>query len=145
MPASARAVQFPRSMFSSPIFIRRVLQLDAASCIATGALQVVAAPALAGLFGLPQSLLLGTGLFLLVYAAAVLWLSLRRSIRRGGVGVVMGGNLLWAIGCGWLLASGPVAVTTLGQLWVLAQALVVVVLAQLQWSGLRGQRGAGLQ
>jgi hypothetical protein len=126
-------------MFSSLLFLRRVLKLDAASCAATGALQVAAAPALAGLFGLPQPLLIGTGLFMLVYAAAVLWLSLRASVSRVLVWVVIAGNCLWAIDCVWLLASGQVAATALGQTWVLMQAVVVVVLAGLQWLGLRGQ------
>jgi hypothetical protein len=36
--------------------------------------------------------------------------------------------------------SGLFAVTALGMAWVLAQALCVVVLAELQWTGLRRTR-----
>ena len=38
-------------------------------------------------------------------------------------------------------SSGMFAVTAPGTVWVLAQALCVVVLAELQWTGLRRTRG----
>jgi hypothetical protein len=41
-----------------------------------------------------------------------------------------------------LLMSGLFTVTALGMAWVLAQALCVVVLAELQWTGLRRTRGS---
>lgn len=128
---------FQSSFFRSPLFLRRVLQLDAASCFATGGLQLAGISLLTGLLGLPRPLLLGTGVFLLAYAALVLWTSLRGVIPRTLVGLFVAGNFLWAVGCVWLLAAGPVAPTLAGQAWVITQAVVVVVLAELQWIGLR--------
>ena len=46
-------------------------------------------------------------------------------------------------GCIALLAVGGAAITPLGWAWVLAQALTVVVLAELQWMGLRRTRPGG--
>ena len=129
------------SIFSSPRFLSRVMWADAASCAATGALQVVATDTLAGLMGLPAALLLGTGVFLLAYAAAAALMASRRTPPRMLIGLVVVGNLGWAAGCGALLASGLFAVTGLGMAWVLAQAVTVVVLAELQWTGLRRSRG----
>lgn len=130
------------SIFASPMFLRRVLQLDALSCAATGGLQVALAAPLAGLLGWPRGLLLGTGLFLLVYAAAVGLLAARRELPSAWVWAVVAANLLWALDCVWLVASGRFGPTPLGQVWVLAQVVVVVVLAELQWMGLRARRAA---
>ncbi|MGA0572488.1 hypothetical protein ACO2Q9_17375 [Variovorax sp. VNK109] len=129
---------FHSPVFRSPSFLRRVLQVDAASCFASGALQVAAVSLVSSwLPGLPASLLLGTGIFLLVYAALALWTSLRAEVPRAMVGLFIVGNFMWAVGCVWLLAAGPFAMTSLGFAWVAMQAVVVVVLAELQWIGLR--------
>lgn len=125
------------SILSSPHFLRRVLWADAASCLATGLLQLLPGAQLARLLGLPEALLTGTGLFLLAYAAAVAFVATRQPLPRPVVWVFVAGNLVWAIDCVALLLGGWVAPTLLGQAWVLAQALTVAVLAELQFAGLR--------
>jgi len=128
------------SVFASPRFLPRVMAVDAASCAATGALQLVFTGALARLTGLPAPLLLGTGLFLLGYAAAAAWMASREEAPRRLIGLVVAGNFGWAAGCIALLAMEGAAIGALGWAWVLAQALTVVVLAELQWMGLRRSR-----
>lgn len=130
------------SIFAPPRFMPRVMAADAISCAATGALQLGLADMLARLTGLPVPLLTGTGAFLLAYAALAAWMARRPIPPRRLIGLVVFGNLAWAAGAVALLASGLVAQTTLGVAWVLAQAVVVVVLAQLQWIGLRATRPA---
>jgi len=130
------------SIFSSPAFLPRVMALDAASCALTGIVQVGFTEALAGLTGLPSALLLGTGVFLLAYAAAAGFMAWRRPVLRTLIGLVAVGNVGWALGCVALLASGIFAVTGLGMAWVLAQAVTVVVLAEAQWMGLRATRAS---
>ena len=130
------------SIFAPPRFLPRVMAADAISCAATGALQLGLADMLARLTGLPVPLLTGTGAFLLAYAALAAWMARRPIPPRRLIGLVVFGNLAWAAGAVALLASGLVAQTTLGVAWVLAQAVVVVVLAQLQWIGLRATRTA---
>ncbi|WP_326537812.1 hypothetical protein [Pseudorhodoferax sp.] len=128
------------SIFASPRFLSRVMWVDAASCAATGALQVGFTDALARLTGLPGGLLLSTGLFLLAYAAAAAAMARRATPPRTLIGLVAVGNFGWAAACAALLASGLFAVTALGMAWVIAQAVTVVLLAEAQWMGLRATR-----
>lgn len=128
------------SFFASPRFLSRVMWVDAASCAATGALQIGFTDALARLTGLPGGLLLGTGLFLLAYAAAAAAMAGRATPPRTLIGLVAVGNFGWAAACTALLASGLFPVTALGTAWVVAQAVTVVLLAEAQWMGLRATR-----
>jgi hypothetical protein len=125
------------SIFASPRFLRNVLFADAASCVGSGALQLLFLEPLARLLNLPSALLFGTGVFLVAYGAAVAFLATRSPIPRPVVWLLVAGNLGWALGCIALLASGIVTPTALGMAWVLAQAACVAVLAELQWTGLR--------
>ncbi len=131
-------------IFASPRLLSRVMWLDAASCAATGALQVGLTDALARLTGLPAGLLLGSGVFLLAYAAAAAAMASRSTPPRTLIGLVVLGNFGWAAACAALLASGMFAVTALGMAWVIAQAVTVVLLAEAQWMGLRASRSTAL-
>jgi len=127
-------------IFASPRFLSRVMGADAASCAVTGALQLGFTHDLARLTGLPAGLLVGTGVFLLAYAAAAAAMALRATPPRTLIGLVAIGNFGWAAACAALLASGLFAVTALGTAWVIAQAVTVVLLAEAQWMGLRATR-----
>jgi hypothetical protein len=127
------------SFLASPRFLRHVLAADALSCVATGFSQVLLASPLAQWLGLPAPLLVGTGWFLLAYAAVVGVIATRDPIPSGFVWLFVAGNVAWAILCVVMLASGALAPTTLGIAWILGQAAVVAVLAELQWTGLRRQ------
>lgn len=130
------------SILTAPRFLSRVMWLDAASCAATGLVQLGFADAMARLTGLPATLLLGTGVFLLVYAALAAAMAARAEPPRTLIGLVVLGNFGWAAACAALLASGLFAVTALGMAWVIAQAVTVVLLAEAQWMGLRATRSA---
>lgn len=131
------------SIFASPRFLRNVLFVDAASCVATGAVQVLFTDSLSGLLHLPAPLLSGTGWFLLAYAATVAFIATRNPLPRSVVWLLVAGNLGWAVACGALLAGNSIAPTPLGVAWILAQAATVAVLAELQWTGLRRARVTG--
>ena len=131
------------SIFASPRFLRNVLFADAASCAATGAIQVLFTARLAELLHLPGALLSGTGWFLLAYAATVAFIATRDPLPRPLVWLLVAGNLGWAAACGALLASNLIAPSSLGVAWILAQAATVAVLAELQWTGLRRSRVSG--
>ena len=116
-------------------FLRRVLCVDAATCVATGALMTLDAAPLSTLLALPAALLFGSGLSLFPIAAFMLWVATRRDIPRPGVWLVICGNAGWVAGSALvLLANVP---TALGYAFVIAQAVVVALLAELQYSGLR--------
>ena len=137
--------EFSMSIFASPRFLRHVMWADAASCAATGALQLVVTQTLADLTGLPALLLTGTGLFLLAYASAAAWMARRQPLPRTLIGLVALGNLGWAIGCAVLVFASGLALSAWGLAWVAVQAVVVLVLADLQWAGLRASRHAARQ
>ena len=128
-------------MFASPRFLRGVLWADAASCVASGALQLAALDALPRLLGLPQALLVDTGLFLVAYGLVAAWTATREAPPRNLIALFVLGNLAWAIGCGAVIAL--LQPTTLGVAWVAAQAPGTQVLAEGAHPG--GRRGRGDQ
>ncbi|HJV53857.1 MAG TPA: hypothetical protein VJ652_20490 [Noviherbaspirillum sp.] len=121
----------------SPTFLRRVLVADAATSLACGLLLTLGAGALAPLFGLPLALLREAGLLLFPFAALVLFAATRPTLPRALAWVIVISNALWAIDSVMLLLSGWVAPTALGQAFVLAQAVVVALFAELEFFGLR--------
>ena len=123
------------TMQSTP-FLRNVLLLDAAASGATGLLLIIGASFLEALLGLPVALMREAGLVLIPYVACVAWVGTRRQIAPGAVWAIIAANALWAIASVCLLISGLVAPTLLGHAFVIAQALVVAVLGELQYVGL---------
>lgn len=116
-------------------FLRRVFCVDAATCVATGALMTLDAAPLAALLGLPAELLFGSGLSLFPVAAFMIWVATRRDIPRPGAWLVICGNALWVAGSALvLLANVP---TALGYGFVISQAIVVALLAELEYTGLK--------
>jgi hypothetical protein len=118
-------------------FLRRVLSLDALASGATGVLLAVGAGPLEGLLGLSPALTRPAGIFLIAYAAAVAWLASRPAFPRALIWTVIVGNSLWVIESLSLLVTGWVHPTGLGYAFVVAQAVVVALLAELQFIGLR--------
>lgn len=118
-------------------FLRRVLLADAVLSSATGALLTFGSGTLSPLLGLPAPLLVVSGLVCLGFAALVGWLGLSSAAPRGLLWFVVAGNALWAIDSVLLLVTGWVDPTLLGIAFVLFQAAVVAVLAELQFVGLR--------
>jgi hypothetical protein len=123
------------NLTTSPRFLPAVLWADAASCLASGALQLALAPQLAELLGLPQALLVATGWVLIAVAAFAAWLARGRPASRTGVYLLVAGNIGWVLGC-LELAIGSGA-TALGIAWLLFQAIAVLALAVLEWAGVR--------
>lgn len=121
----------------SPGFLRRALMLDALASGATALLIIAGAGLLEELLGLPAALLRGAGLVLVPYVAFVVYAGTREAISRPAVWTIIAANALWAIASALLLLSGWVAPTALGYAFVIAQAVVVALLGELQYMGLR--------
>lgn len=117
--------------------LRRALAADA---IVSGALAfalIVAANPIAQLFGMTASLLSIVGLLLLPWTVWTGWLSRQKHPPRMQVWSVIGINTLWVIDSVILLMSGWVQPTALGTAFIIAQAVVVGVLAEAQYIGVR--------
>ena len=121
--------------FDPSRFLRRVLLVDAAICIATGALLTLDSAPLSRLLGLPELLLLYAGASLFPCAALMLWVALRERLSPAGAWIVVAGNAAWVAGSvALLVATAP---TALGYAFVIAQALAVALLAELEFVGLK--------
>jgi hypothetical protein len=124
-------------MLRQNTFLRYALLADAVASGATGLLMIAGAGLLEGLLGLPVALMREAGLVLVPYVAFVAWVGTRAEISRPAVQAVIVMNALWVVGSVVVLAGGFVAPTVLGYAFVIVQAVVVGVLAELQFIGLR--------
>jgi hypothetical protein len=123
-------------LLPSPL-LRQALLADAVTTAACAALMIAGAGFLEGLLGLPATLLRAAGLLLIPFVAYVVMLGFRERVSRGAVWSVIGLNALWVVDSVLLLVSGYVAPTGSGIAFVLAQAAVVAMYAELQFMGLR--------
>lgn len=123
--------------FRSSRVMRRVLGVDAAACGLTGLLLALDADLLRPWLGLETALMRGAGWTLVLYAAFVAWLAMRPGVSRGVLWLLVGINVLWTIDSLALLAAGWASPTTLGTAFVIAQALVAGVFAELYALGSR--------
>ena len=126
----------------SSIFLRRALLADALVSGATGLMMLLGAGLTHGLLGLPEALLREAGIVLLPYAAIVGFVGTRERFPAPAVWGVIACNIVWAAGSILLLVSGLVAPKLLGYAFVVAQAVVVALFAELQYVGLRRMRAA---
>jgi len=122
-------------------FLRRVLFADAATSAAAGLLMLCGAGLLEPLLGIPEALTRYAGLSLMPFAAFVAWLATRQQLSRAGVWAVIALNALWVVDSIVLLLSGWIQPSVLGQAYVMAQAVVVAALAELEYIGLRRADG----
>jgi hypothetical protein len=125
--------------FPSPAVLRAVLWADAASGAATAVLQLSMTDALAQWLGLP---LLASGAVLWLFVALAASLASRPLVPPAGLKLLVIGNWAWVAGCVVLLLAGT-AGTTLGQAYLVLQAVAVAVLAELQWLALKRQPQQG--
>ena len=111
----------------SPL-LRRVLVADALISAAAGIMMVAGANLLQGLLQLPYSLLMGAGLALFPWTAGLLWLA---------VWTVIVLNVVWVADSAWVAFGGSYTPNTLGLAFIGLQAVMVAVLAELEFTGLR--------
>jgi hypothetical protein len=117
--------------------IRLALIADAVASGAIALPLLAGAGFLSGPLGLPVELLRYTGVALVPFVVFVAYVGTRPEIPREAAGAIVVMNFAWSAGSVALLVSGAVTATVLGYAFVLAQALAVGVLAELQWIGLR--------
>ena len=122
--------------------LRFALLADAIMSGVTGLLMIAGADLLTGLLGLPVALMREAGLLLVPYVALVAFVGTRQNISHGAVKAIIALNIAWVAASIGLLMSGTVAPTVLGNAFVIFQAVVVGVFAELQFIGLRRERAA---
>jgi ABC-type xylose transport system permease subunit len=115
--------------------LQNVLLLDAATCIAAGALMAFGSNFVAGLTAIPAPLLTWAGLILFPCAALMIFAGLQASPSRPIVWLIVLGNIGWVIASLGVFAF--IAPNALGTIFILAQAAVVAVLALLEHNALQ--------
>lgn len=115
--------------------LRRLLYLDAATCLAMGAGLVFVAGELAGVTGIPEPLLFYAGLSLLPLAVVIAAIG-RWMEASPAVWLVILGNAAWVIGS-LALVAGLISPTLLGVCLILVQAAAICVLTGLELSAYR--------
>jgi hypothetical protein len=117
-------------------FLRTVLKLDAASCLAMAAIVIPMAGMLQEPLGIEAGALSAAAATLIPIGLFILWLGTRREASAALVAVVILGNIGWAIASFAAAGSVP-AITFLGQAVVAGQGLAVLALAIAEWAGLK--------
>jgi hypothetical protein len=120
-----------------PDFLRIVLFIDAAACLAMGLLMTAGSGLLSRMTEIPAGLLVSAGMSLFPIGVFIAFVATRAATWPGGVWLVIVGNLGWVVGSFWLLVGSQIAPNALGSAFVLFQAAAVAVFAALEFLGLR--------
>jgi hypothetical protein len=118
-------------------FLRTVLLVDAATCLATGLLMTAGSAMLAPLTQIPAGLLFSAGVSLFPVAAFITFVATRDVVPPLGVWLVIAGNAAWVAGSLWLSIGGALGPNALGYAFIAVQASAVAMLAALEYAGLR--------
>lgn len=117
--------------------LRNVLLVDGLASGLAGLVMAAGAPFLSPLLALPQSLLLWAGILMLPWCLVLVTAARRPAVSRMLLVDIVGVNALWVVASFGILLTGAVQPNLLGIAFVTAQALVVAVLAALQFGALR--------
>ena len=120
--------------------LRLPLRLDAVATGAVGLLSLLGSSVLDRYLGTPATLTVPIGLFLLGYAVVIGVVGTRQRVRRGAVRGAVLLNLAWVIASVATVGAGLFALTTLGCVVLLVQAVAVAVFAEWQFFALRRVR-----
>ncbi len=115
--------------------VLRSVRLDAALTAAAGLLLAAGAPWLDRALGAPAAFLAPLGIFLLVYAAALVMLA-RSGAPAAGVKLVIASNAIWVVFTVVAVVLDWLTLTTAGTVFALVQAAAVAGLAELQLQSL---------
>lgn len=125
---------------ATALTLRNVLLLDAGVSGANGLAYLAGAAVLDSLLGPASAVLVGLGVFLLAYGAALAWIGTRRPVSRPATMLVVDANVLWVAASVGAVSFGWLELTTTGTVWALLQAAVVAGFAGLQVTALRRSR-----
>lgn len=122
---------------NSSLFLRRVLQVDALSCVVMALGLLAFTTQLAELLHLPVELLREAAWVLLPFAGFVGYLSFKRQPLKAAVVVVIALNAVWSVDSLLLLWTDWIQPNIFGTCFIVAQAAAVGVLAVLEYFGMK--------
>jgi hypothetical protein len=119
------------------LLLRRALIADAVISGVTGLMMVIGADLLGSVFAVPAALLRYAGISLLPFAAFLAVLATQEHVSRGAVRAVIIANALWVVDSFLLLLTGWVEPSMLGYAFIIGQAVIVALFAEIQHVGLK--------
>lgn len=117
-------------------FLRFAMRLDAVITGVMGVAGLLLAPRIAELSGTPMTFEYSMAAFFVGYGIAVYALSRMVRVRTPGIAVIAG-NVLYAVGAVAMVLAGVWPLTTTGIVLTLASGVYTLVMADLQYLGLR--------
>ncbi len=130
------AITAPAVTTRPDAFLRLAMRADAIIVGVLGVALLAAADWAAQASGLPRSVEIGVGVFSVVYGVVVLALAALQNVRPGGIGTVIA-NLACTVIAVAVVLTGMFPLTGLGIAAVLVTGLYTLVMAELQYVGLR--------
>ncbi|BBX68734.1 hypothetical protein [Mycolicibacterium psychrotolerans] len=121
---------------STDSLLRFAMRADAVLSGLTGVAMLLFAPKVADLSGTTAAFEYATGAFFVVFSIAVLVLASRPAIRTPGL-VLAVGNLLFSVATVVLVLADVFPLTTTGVALVLGTGVYTLVMAELQYQGVR--------
>ena len=122
---------------ASPSFLRTILLIDAATCVAMAALLITAGALIEDWLAIPTRIQHIAVIILLPFAGFVAYIATRPIQIRGAVWLIIIGNAGWvAASLALLLIDGAMFNLT-GKAFIAAQAAAVMLLAELEFFSLR--------
>lgn len=119
------------------ISARHAVLADAAASGAMAALFLAGSGIVAQLTGLPAGFLFWVGVAFLPWVVALVLIGRAEPPAAGAVEAVIAGNALWVVASIAVVVFGVFDINALGVAFVVAQAVAVAILAELQFLGLR--------
>lgn len=130
------AITAPAVSTRPDAFLRLALRADALIVGVIGVALLAAADWAAQASGLPRSVEIGVGVFSVVYGVVVLALAALENVRPGGIGTVIA-NLVCTVIAAAVVLTGVFPLTGLGIAALVVTGLYTLVMAELQFVGLR--------
>lgn len=130
------ATTVPAVTVAKDAFLRFAMRLDAVLTGLMGILGTAMAPRIAELSGTTPALEYSMGAFFIGYGVAVFALSRLTQVRIPGIVVVVG-NVVYAVGAVAVVLADVWPLTTLGIVLTLGSGVYTLVMADLQYLGLR--------
>lgn len=123
------------------ITLRNVLRLNAISSGATGIALATMPHFFSDLFNANEvTPFIGVGVFLIVFAVGVAWVSRPHTLRLNSVYAIVILDAAWVGASVLLIVLQPFSISVIGNVMVAAVALWVLLMAYLQWKGAKAMQ-----
>jgi hypothetical protein len=130
------AISTPKLGTSNDSFLRFALRLDATCSLIMGIAGIALAGWIAETSGTTTAFEYGVGAFFIAFAIGVFVLAARRHVRPVGI-VIAVGNVAYTVGTVIFVLADFFPLTTFGVVATLATGVYTLVMAELQYQGVR--------